>query len=417
MSTEQPVQERHATWLELFFDLVVVAAAIQVSHRLHDAESLGQVAACAALFYAIWSVWTAFSVYVNVAAEKTRERTLLVAMVMMSVMVASVPAALPEVLPAEEPVGGRTLAFTIAFVLARLLAANSVQRSGKVIAFWPAAQSFLFVPWVVALFVSPEVRYWLWGAAIAIDLGSAMLNGHDPRSPERYQQRAQQHAQQHARSGDRPRDRARRLPQLTTAVVEPGHLDERLGLFVIIVLGEALAQIIGAAADLPWQHHQVIVSLTGFSILVALWRLVDRNGFSGAPRRRDTYIPPWLAMPAHLLVTSGTIALATGLGMVTMHPEAATHTAERWFLFGGLAAYLLATVVTGPVGGATRLWLFGFGLPALVVAPLFGVFGEPLAGWGAALCALAILVWQVGYPRVSNRLAGVRTEGERKDRP
>ena len=67
LTEEQPRVERHASWLELFFDLTVVAAAIQVSHRLHDAESLGQVAACGAVFYAVWSVWTAFSVYVNVA--------------------------------------------------------------------------------------------------------------------------------------------------------------------------------------------------------------------------------------------------------------------------------------------------------------------------------------------------------------
>lgn len=67
LTEQQPRVERHASWLELFFDLTVVAAAIQVSHRLHDAESLGQVAACGAVFYAVWSVWTAFSVYVNVA--------------------------------------------------------------------------------------------------------------------------------------------------------------------------------------------------------------------------------------------------------------------------------------------------------------------------------------------------------------
>ena len=71
LTEEQPRVERHASWLELFFDLTVVAAAIQVSHRLHDAESLGQVAACGAVFYAVWSVWTAFSVYVNVGASRT----------------------------------------------------------------------------------------------------------------------------------------------------------------------------------------------------------------------------------------------------------------------------------------------------------------------------------------------------------
>jgi hypothetical protein len=28
-------EERHASWLELFFDLTVVAAAAQIAHRLH----------------------------------------------------------------------------------------------------------------------------------------------------------------------------------------------------------------------------------------------------------------------------------------------------------------------------------------------------------------------------------------------
>jgi len=62
--TEQTeaAEERHATWLELFFDLTVVAAAAQISHRLHRAESISQVAICAAMFYAIWSVWTTTSV-------------------------------------------------------------------------------------------------------------------------------------------------------------------------------------------------------------------------------------------------------------------------------------------------------------------------------------------------------------------
>lgn len=409
LTEEQPRVERHASWLELFFDLTVVAAAIQVSHRLHDAESLGQVAACGAVFYAVWSVWTAFSVYVNVAGERTRERSLLVAMFGMCVMVASVSAALPEVLPEPEAVGGRTVAFTVAFIMCRSLAAASVQRTGQVIAFWPAAQSFLFAPWLIALFVSPEVRYWLWGLAIVIDLGGAMLNGQNPRTAERYSALAQ------ARNERHPGRRLRQLPQLTTAVVEPTHLDERLGLFVIIVLGEALAQIIGAASDLPWDHHLVTVSIAGFLILVVLWKLVDRNGFSGAPRAEGTYVPPWLALPAHLLVTAGTIGIATGLGLVTMHAEEVTSTAERWYLFGGLAAYLLASVMTGPAGGASRTWLFGFAVPGLFASLVMGTVAEPLAGWASAVGALLILAWQLGYPRLSIPREGVRTSGDRKD--
>lgn len=396
--SETHAAERHASWLELFFDLTVVAAAIQVSHRLHDAESLGQVAVCAALFYAVWSAWTALSVYANVAGERARQRSLLLGMFGMCVMVAAIPGAFPEVLP-EDHVMHRTVAFVVAFMVVRSIASGSVQDLGKVVAFWPAAQGLMVLPWILLLVFDGPARWWLLGAGVAADVGISMMSGRNQDLAERMAERARAHQERRPRRGQ--------PLTIEAADAEPHHLDERLGLFVIIVLGEALAQITGAASGLEWTADVVAVSVAGFGILVAIWYLVDNYGSSGAPRTPGAVVPPWLALPAHLLVTGGIVGMAAGLGLLTAHSAAVTETNARWYLFGGLAAYLLAAAMTGPAGGAQRRWLFAFALPGLLACIVLGIVAEPLAGWASACAALVVLVWQV----LSIRVLPVRVEG------
>lgn len=45
---------RHASWLELFFDLVFVAAIAAQATQLHDDDSLAELAMFAGLFVAVW---------------------------------------------------------------------------------------------------------------------------------------------------------------------------------------------------------------------------------------------------------------------------------------------------------------------------------------------------------------------------
>lgn len=64
--------ERHASWAELFFDLVVVAGVAALAHVLEarlDAAALGLYGL---LFLSFWLSWTTFMLYGNVAAGQTR---------------------------------------------------------------------------------------------------------------------------------------------------------------------------------------------------------------------------------------------------------------------------------------------------------------------------------------------------------
>ncbi|WP_055715897.1 low temperature requirement protein A [Streptomyces torulosus] len=65
---------RHASWLELLFDLVAVAGVAQLAHVLHDEPSAHDVAVYIVLFVAFWTAWLSNTLYGNVAADRTRTR-------------------------------------------------------------------------------------------------------------------------------------------------------------------------------------------------------------------------------------------------------------------------------------------------------------------------------------------------------
>ena len=54
---------RRATWLELFFDLIFVAAVAQVGAPLHTNYSFAALARYAFLFFLIWWAWLGHTLY------------------------------------------------------------------------------------------------------------------------------------------------------------------------------------------------------------------------------------------------------------------------------------------------------------------------------------------------------------------
>ncbi|MGH3761609.1 low temperature requirement protein A [Actinophytocola sp.] len=92
--------DRHASWLELFFDLVVVVAVSQLAHLLHGdahhAPGALDIVTFFALYLAIWLVWTTFMLYANVVADRVRVPTVFLGMAGFAVLAASIPEVLTE---------------------------------------------------------------------------------------------------------------------------------------------------------------------------------------------------------------------------------------------------------------------------------------------------------------------------------
>ena len=385
--------ERHASWLELFFDLVVVAAVAQLADRLRGDPSAADVGLCVALYVAVWLVWTSFMLYANVSAARTRQQSMLVAMAGIAVMAAAIP----------EVTGSRSQAFIVAYVVTRLIGVRSWARTRQALTSWPAAQVSAGIgPWLVSLWARPPVRYWLWALGLALELGQSMLTAGRSEyvlNSMREQVRRRQQGLRLRRAG---RSDERDL-DVREAKLDLSLLDERLGLFVIIVLGEAVAQLIAAAGHADWTRVLTGIAAASFVLLVGLWWLTFRYGFTAVPHFGSTDLALRATMPIHLLTTMSITGIAAGLGGMVEHLGGELPASQRWLLCGGVAAYFLTTGLAGAMARAPLRWLLGWALPSVAAPLLLGVFGGPLRASSLPWCLAAVVVWQVAYGLVRHR--------------
>ena len=389
------VEERHATWLELFFDLVIVVAVAQLAHLLHDGPGLREVFLFVVCYYAMWSVWTSFTLYANVSGDLTRVRSMLLAMFGIAVMAAAVP----------HVTRGEPAAFIIAYVYCRLMGAGSWKRTSRIMTEWPGVQQAAgVIPWIASLGFEPPVRYYLWTAGIVLDVVVSVVRSRHPEQllaeEQREREEARQNRERRKRALHLSADDDPEPPPLEAARPDRSHLGERLGLFVIIVLGEAVAQLVDAAAGVEhWERGLMTTLVAGFGLLVALWWLTLRYGAGGAPTYGTQVFTLRLTMPAHYLMTGSIVLIAAGLGVLADHGGEPVPEANRWVLCGGAALYFLTVSLLGARGGAPKTWIAGWGLPAILASLLLGVFGGPLAGWALAAVLCAVAGWHVLYRR------------------
>lgn len=383
--------DRHASWLELFFDLVVVVAVAQLAHRLLH-PTWADLVLFVLLYYAVWSIWTSFTLYANVTADKARVRAMLIGMFGIAVMAA----AAPDVAHAIPGVGTHDAWFTAAYLVCRTSASRSLQGAGAVMTSWPAAQLGAgLAPWIVSLWVDGPWRYALWGLGILIDLAFTV---HQSRNPDwLIEEMRAQVGKIKARVDRSGRGRGHLMPMPTPAVLHGAHLGERLGLFVIIVLGEAVMQLVVSAAGLNWNRELILAALSGFGLIVCLWWLTLHYGLSAVPEASERGLAPFVALPAHFVMTASITATAAGLGAAVHEPAAHLHDGIRWVLCGGLALYFAVSAILGVSMGAERRWLWGWALPAVVVPVVAGLAGGPLPAWGVVALLLAAALWRVRY--------------------
>ena len=115
--------ERRVTWLELFYDLVYVAAIIQLGNALSkDVSWLGLVA-FVALFIPIWWSWTGITFYINrfVVDDFWYRMLIFVQIGFIAILAMSVPKAFGEL----------AVQFTLAYVGIRAILIVLYVRGGR----------------------------------------------------------------------------------------------------------------------------------------------------------------------------------------------------------------------------------------------------------------------------------------------
>jgi low temperature requirement protein LtrA len=402
--------ERHASWTELFFDLVAVAGLASLAHLLLGGLDLAALGLYALLYLAFWLAWTTYMLYGNVAADSTHLVRLLIGMFGLGVMAAAVPG-VGEALLHGEGGGPAPNAFALAYVLARVYGAQSWRR-GEVLLDFPVAQHTVGVlPWVVSLWVDEPWKVALWAAGVALDLllvlvvsGDELLERQEERLTEVRERRRPQHGQrgQHGQHGTRHEGRGQR-PQRGTGRVgplrivgvrtDPEHLSERLGLFMIIVLGEGVAQVVDASAETDYHRGTLAAGLAAFVLLTGIFGLSVVTGFAGLPHLQAGSVDARIGLGLHCLVTGVVATLAVALGTVAAAPAEPVTDRWRWLLCGAVASYfalgLVASVASHglrPVPAVASL-VTGVAFPVLLGFLATGVSGTALV----AVVAIVVL--------------------------
>ncbi|MGW2339653.1 low temperature requirement protein A [Streptomyces sp. NPDC001661] len=420
-TADEPVPERHASWLELFFDLIVVAGVGQLAHLLHTGPTWSELGEYGLLFLAFWFTWVMFTMYGNVAQDRARTLVVIVAMFGMAVMAAAVPG----VRESDE----KAFAFALAYVVVRLIASRAANQPGKVVADLPILQLGAgLVPWIVSLWVGGDARLWLWALGLAIDVfvmvrvsRSAMQEAVDERWAQG-RERVRRRLEQEERRSDAGRpargigERGRRAlmkPELVTADLT--HLSERLGLFVLIVLGEGLVQSVDAAGEAEWNGSVRIVAVGAFAILVLVWALALLGGVHGLPLLAPEALAVHLVLPLHCLFAGSVAALAAVLGRAVTDADGALPGPARMLLGVVVALILLTAAVCALASGRGWRWTAGAVAPALVVAGLLVVGQGPSVSEGLGTGqAVVLAVVAVGWPvvrRARDRAAVPATTG------
>ena len=241
--------ERHATWLELFFDLVFVVAIAQLADGLAEDPSVHGFLVFAGLFVPVWWAWVGFTFYADRFDTDDPPHRVLMLVGMFTVAV------LASVIP--EAFHGDTAAFALAYAAVRAVVVLLNAR-----AWWhlPSARPLLniYIPaftasvvlFLISAAVEPPYRYWLWALALAIDLGTPIGSGM----------------------------RIRVVP------IHASHIPERVGLFTIIVFGESILGVVIGTTTVSWDLESAAVAALGFvdrgGALVALLRLRGHVGRS-----------------------------------------------------------------------------------------------------------------------------------------
>ena len=380
--------ERHASWTELFFDLVAVAGVSALAHVLTSKVDAAALGLYAVLFLAFWLTWTTFMLYSNVAAGQTQVLRLLIGMFGLGVMAASVPGVTHSVLEKGDGVGPLTV-FTVAYVATRIFGAQSWRR-GEVLLDFPVAQrSVGLLPWIGSFWVDEPWKLVLWAVGVGLDLLLIVVVSGDEMLQVVQARFAPRGATRRPRLGQL-RDAER--PVIHGVSVDPAHLAERLGLFVIIVLGEAVVMVVNAASEAEYDHRLLTSGITAFVLLAGMFGLSVVYGYAGLPHLRAGHLSTRGALGLHCLVTGVIATVAVSLAAVIEHGAEPLPDGGRWLLCGAVAAYfalgLFASVASRGfhLAPATAWVITGLAIPLLL-----GLLAADVGG-GALVVYVALVV-------------------------
>ncbi|TMK46711.1 MAG: low temperature requirement protein A [Actinobacteria bacterium] len=341
-------EDRRATWFEVFFDLVFVVAISELAEDLAGHLSYAAVLRFAGLFVPVWWAWVLFTYY----ADRLDTDDIPYRLIMLAAMVsiAALAVNLSKIGHGGDP------AFVAAYLCIRALVVLLYARAGRheplakrIAQILGIGSGLAALVWGASLAVSPPVRWWLWALAVTMELSLPFVT--------------------HRLQRDLPPSRS--------------HIPERFGLFTIIVLGQAVIDVVAGTTATRWTVTSTSTALLAFLIAASLWWLYFDFLPAGAVARG--FWPQQVFTYGHAPLLAGVVAMGVGTRGAIGQAGASSHLSGpvALLLGGGAACYLIAgcaiqlsefpLLKDGPMAarmvaaaGGVLLAVVGGRLPALV---------------------------------------------------
>jgi low temperature requirement protein LtrA len=359
---EQNEAERHASWLELFFDLVFVLAVAQIAKMLAEHSDLVGTVKYIALFVPIWWTWMGFTFYADrFESDESAYRILMFAAML---AVAALALCLNNVfLP------GGDFAFVICYVLVRLIltalyarAAYHVPLSRSYNLQFITGFSIAIALWLVSIFLPPPFRYILWTLAVIVELITPFFN----------------------------------VRKTLALPFDPEHIPERFGLFTIIVLGEAVVATANGASQTVWNFQTIAAASIGFAMAASIW-WINFDFVEDSPLKSDRAFPRFIFLYGHFFIVASIVALGIGVEHAikeTGAGEGHLHFSTLALIGGGIAVYLATiTAIKLAADSCSLLYARLASIAVSLLLLLIGQFIHPLISLLIFFFLLGFGVW------------------------
>ena len=357
--------DRRVSFLELFFDLVFVVVVAQLAHRLAEHPDWAGVGWYVFLFYAILSSWTNGTLYYDLhGTDDVSVRVFtfaqMLAVAVMGVFVGDVPG---------EGSAGFALAYAANItVLVVIWFRTGVHDPSHRPASIPYSTGYLIsaLMFVASVFVDAPGRYWMWAAGLLIEVIGQVIAfrrwsppGHQPRDP---------------------------VIGVTPSLVE------RLGLLMIIVLGEVIVGAVNGMADIEVLGGDgIAIGLLGVLVAIGLWWIY----FDLVSHREPIASRSQLWLNLHLPLAMAIAAGGAGVLNTVEHVADVLPDEVRWLLVGALAVAILVVAALTHTLDVRRAAPKPYRTAEIALfASAALVLAVGLVGWGAraTLGSLVILL-------------------------
>lgn len=340
--------ERRATWLELFFDLVFVVAIAELAHNLSENVSVLGFVGFAFLFAPVWWCWVGATFYATrFDTDDLSHRLLtLLQMAIVAMMAVNIHYAL----------GKSSVGFALSYVAFRVVLVFQYLNAGhhipiaRSLTTW-YARGFILgaLIWVGSVFVPPPWRFVGWALGMIVDLSVPLT------------------ARRHV---------ARIPPDFS-------HIPERVGLFIIIVLGETILGLVQGSATHQWTWLSILSALFGLSIAFSLWWIyfdtVDGSPLRAMQVGKMSIGLLWLY--SHLPLAIALTATGVGVEHVIKDFAKVLTASDRWLLCGSVALSLVVLAFLHRIScalGGRRNILVTYRLVSATVVLLLAIAGGNL---------------------------------------